>query len=213
MQSRDWDILAFISSGESEKSVLLTDSSLCVSSAQPDSVVVPLEDLRHFPPCTSASHPWDSQILCSLPACSALVAAMLSQVGNYFGCVQEQQRSKCRPVLQCHDTDRDQFPSWSFINTPQLSACAERWVKFPTVGVLHVFAVWLWRWQECFPTDQRPFQRRRQGVKVFQGFAAGALEGEEAAESMCVPVELPHGPTSTALPVFQQGLNSRWLLA
>lgn len=47
-------------------------------------------------------------------------------------------------VLQCHDTDRDQFPSLSFINTPQLSACAERWAKFPTFGVLHVFVANLW---------------------------------------------------------------------
>lgn len=53
-----------------------------------------------------------------------------------------------------------------------------------------------------------------EGLQVFQGFAAGALEEEEeAAESMCVPVELSHGPTSIALPVFQQGLNTRWLLA
>lgn len=52
-----------------------------------------------------------------------------------------------------------------------------------------------------------------EGLQVFQGFAASALEEEEAAESMCVPVELLHGSTHTALPAFQQGLNARWLLA
>lgn len=54
-----------------------------------------------------------------------------------------------------------------------------------------------------------------EGLQVFQGFAASALEEEEeeAAESMCVPVELLHGSTRRAQPVFQQGLNTRWLLA
>lgn len=38
MQPRDWDALVFLTSGESEKPVLLIDSSVRVSSAQPGSV-------------------------------------------------------------------------------------------------------------------------------------------------------------------------------
>lgn len=53
-------------------------------------------------------------------------------------------------------------------------------------------------------------EARCEGLQVFQGFAASALEEEEeVAESMCVPVELLHGSTHTALPAFQQGLNAK----
>lgn len=109
MQSWDWDALAFLSSGELEKSVLLIDSSLCVSSAQPGSVsccgTVGSQALSFSVPQLLIRG--TQQILSSLPACSALVAAMLSQAGNGFGSVQEQQRSQCRPVLQCHDMGRE----------------------------------------------------------------------------------------------------------
>lgn len=118
------------------------------------SAVVPLEDLRHFPPCTSASHPWDSQILWSLPACSGLIAAKLSQAGNCFGSVQEQQRSKCR--LSCSAMTQTEISSHhcpsltphNFLpvlrdgrSSQPLGSCT---YLLPTFGVLHIFVPNLW---------------------------------------------------------------------
>lgn len=161
----------FLGSGESEKSVLLIDSSLCVSSAQPGSVscgaTVGSQALHLSVPqlllCGT------QQMLCSLPASSAPVAAMLSQVGNDFGSVQEQQRSQCRPVLQCHDMDREirghSHPCPSLTSDNLLPVLGHGRSSQP-LGSCTYLQCGFGEWQECFPTDQRPFQRRRQGVKA-----------------------------------------------
>lgn len=99
MQSRDWDALVFLTSGESEKSVLLMDSSLCVSSAQPGSgsCCASVGSQAFHPSVPQLLIRGTEQILHSLPACSGPVAGMLSQAGNDFGPVQEQQRSPAVP--------------------------------------------------------------------------------------------------------------------